>query len=227
MFSQQQHGAFNYGVTPMPKQSEPLILSSSSKKNLMPSSSSSKNLFKKQILELDEAKSSSSSSIGREEYANQAFNGSTGEHKMKNQLFQHQEKQSNNEVVPKNRLNFSEKPFADEVNPFAQSMTSAGAHMLDLDDDSSIIEQYQIHIPTSKLQDVRVSKFLLKQVQLSGQFGEHSNIKQKQKVDRVIADTIVRQFHKYAFFLFNIFLANLMNQAMKILLSQTALVPRS
>lgn len=38
-------------------------------------------------MELDEANSSSSSSIGKEEYANQAFNGGEGDYRMKNQLF--------------------------------------------------------------------------------------------------------------------------------------------
>lgn len=39
------------------------------------------------VMELHEPRSSSSSSIGKEEYANQAYNGSGQGHKSKNQFF--------------------------------------------------------------------------------------------------------------------------------------------
>jgi hypothetical protein len=79
----------------------------SNKKGLMPSGSSG-HLFKKQPA--DEINSSSSSSIGKEDFANLALSGSiTGEHKLKNQLKEHQS--SKYERVSK-AINFSGKPFS-------------------------------------------------------------------------------------------------------------------
>lgn len=114
---------------------------------------------------MDEVASSSSSSIGREENANQIFNGGTGgAHKMKNQLFQevtgagggNRDKQALNEdnanYESKSRLNFTGLPFSND-SIFMQSGFDHNFGELE----ESIIDRMAIEVPkTAKPKEVSV-----------------------------------------------------------------------